>query len=112
MIAGRTRKMIETRTVRIEWLDLLQRLTERSNERPGPERFERVDHRVPKRAAAAAERPDEAPAEEEGAMLPADTRERLRPGFGAAIDEMRVHDDDRADRLSRRHHADAVTIGR
>ena len=113
MIARRTRELIEERTVRLEWLDLLQPLPERSAALPAPERFERVDPRaVPKPSAAAVERAEEAPAAEEGAMLPADTRERLRPDFGEAIDAMRVYDDDRADRLSRRHHADAVTIGR
>lgn len=112
MIARRTRELMKARTVRIEWLDLLQRLTQRSAALPAPERFERVDHRAAQKPAAAiAERADEAP-EEEGAILPADTRERLRPDFGAAIDAMRVHDDERADRLSSHHHADAVTIGR
>src|SRR6185436_18559123 len=101
MIASRTRQLIEQRTVRIEWLDLLQRLTERAATRPAPERFERVDRRAaPKPAGEASEQPQEDPMEEEGSMLPADTRDRLRPDFGAAIDTMRVHDDEGADRIS------------
>ena len=58
---------------------------------------------VPPRARPARPRPDLD-------RLPAELRERLRPLFGAEIDAVRVHQDDRADEVARAYEADAVTV--
>lgn len=53
----------------------------------------------------------EATAQEDGELIPADVRDRLRDIVGPAIDKARVHTDLTADAFARSHAADAVTVG-
>ena len=66
-------------------------------------RFARVDASA--KPSVERQQPDE------GELIPADVRERLRDIVGPAIEKARVHTGPAADAFARTHSADAVTVG-
>lgn len=73
-----------------------------------PERFARVEARELSGLDAPLA---PSPASPGGQGLPGHVRERLRAPLGPAVDRLRVHDDEAADRLARGHGADALSMG-
>ena len=99
---------------RLRWLEASERLRTRVAELPEPAttRYARLEisNRVVGEPRLAADDPEPDVAEY-GRQLPASVRERLRADVGDAADALRIHDDDRADRVAAHHDADAVTTG-
>jgi hypothetical protein len=91
------------------WLAPLAEVLARIDRAAGslPDRFVRVEATGLRRVDAEAT----APAAAEGEPLPDGVRQRLRSDLGPAADHVRVHDDEAAHALARRHDADAVAVG-
>ena len=84
----------------VEWLGPFVR---RAASRPSSTtRFARIESTAPQK---------DRPQLDEGQLIPADVRERLRDIVGPAIDQARVHTGPAADAFARARGADAVTVG-
>lgn len=115
-LSREVRQMGQRHLPRIDWVELLHLLIDRTTSRPSPSdgRFQRTEAgtQVPpvprdKLAPVAEEEQPEA-----GRELSGLTREHLRQLLGRGAEELRVHEGSDADRFSRQNRADAVTVGR
>jgi hypothetical protein len=115
LFAADAQRLMHRRQTRSAWLASLQPVIERNSGRAEEStRFERHEgvHKASPAKIDRVEKEVEELREGDGELLPAATRQRLRPLVGADADQARVHVDKRADALTRGQHADAVTMGK